>query len=98
VRQAITQVPISYFYKTGSISDGKLQTYEDWVKLEDPDFTPSEAYSNWLRDSTGINVSPLIKYYNNEGLSLKEWKGADRVRIASIRDQLLYEKVDAKLR
>lgn len=90
VTEAITQVPTRYFYENGNGGgDATLPNFKAWEKLHYTDFTPGEAYANWLRDTKGIHVSAMSKYYDNIGKPTLEHRGADMVRVTTIRDKQL---------
>ena len=96
VEAQIPQIPLRYFLEN-SDSNETLRSAGEWRDIEELYYTPSEAYTNWLRDTTGINVSPLTKYYNNEGVLCEDFKGAYHVRIASVRDEALFEDIQARV-
>lgn len=85
----MNRIPTRFFYRNGG-DDTTVSVYED---LENPDFTLSEAYSNWLRDTKSINVSALSKYYRKSGLGNN---GKDIVRVTTVRDEELLDQVKSR--
>jgi aspartate/methionine/tyrosine aminotransferase len=61
IEKAVVGMPIKYFYADYATNDSKdtLKSFDAWLDLENPDFSPDFAFCYYLADKFGVVFYPL---------------------------------------
>jgi aspartate/methionine/tyrosine aminotransferase len=86
IDKAVEGLALKYFYKDEDKcsklqdKDAVLGKFEDWLMLEDPDFSPDFAYCNFLADKYSIIFYPLSGFYDTMYEAPKNKKCVNYIR------------------
>lgn len=70
INKAIEGMPIKYFYRDErkrnqmKDKDAVLEKFDDWVKIDDPDYSPDFAYCYYLAETTRIFLFPVSGFFD----------------------------------
>lgn len=101
IRGAIGHVPVKYFWKDfASVEDGerKLEKFDDWKQLENPDHTPDTAFAMWLSIELKITPWPCFGFFTQDTTKPKrDFKTPYFIRWAHCKQDGLFDGLEDKL-
>lgn len=86
INKAIEGMPVKYFYESKEKleklkdKDSTLNKFEDWLELEDPDYSPDFAYCNYLADKYNVIFYPLSGFFDTMYEAPKNKKCVNYIR------------------
>ena len=96
IERAVKGLPIKYFYKDYKTNerDGKvLESYEDWLNLEEPDHAPDYAFSYYVASKYKVVFWPVSAFFDTMYEAPKNKKTVNYIRISVCRSQDTIERL-----
>ncbi len=85
ISNCMSQTPKKYFYKEGASEIS--EPVGDWLKLENPDYTPDYAFVRWLLFEYGVGAIPMFPFYEPSTTGLRNQKGTLFIRFTICKEE-----------